>query len=359
MKNIQKHGGNLSEEAKRLKIKEKKLLDASASIVPFKPPKSLKKCLFEAIKSENIRNYPDCNHTILKEKISKWHDIPPEMVMPGNGASELFTWAAREAKRTGVSGIPSPGFSDYERALNCWEANYIHLPIPLPSSNNSPKQFPLMPETDVIWITNPHNPSGELWSKKSLEPLIANKQLIICDEAFLPLVPNGENESLLPLTIKHPNIIVIRSLTKLFAIAGLRLGYAVSSPARLKDWELCRDPWPLNNIAIAAGINLFDNRGNLKNWINKIQRWVKHEGEWFRSQLLTIEGIDVFHSSANFYLIKSKSSLLPVRERLAKNHILVRDCRSFKCLGDQYLRISLQSRKNNKRIIRAIKEAIR
>jgi histidinol-phosphate/aromatic aminotransferase/cobyric acid decarboxylase-like protein len=75
--------------------------------------------------------------------------------------------------------------------------------------------------------------------------------LVICDEAFLPLVPEAEAQSMITLVDQHPNLVVIRSLTKLFGVAGLRVGYAVSQPDRLKRWKAWRDPWPVNGIAAA------------------------------------------------------------------------------------------------------------
>ena len=176
-----KHGGNLHQEAQRLGVKLNDLLDASASIVPFNSPRSLRRCLRKAISTYSLRNYPDRTHTGLKQAISKWHEINPEMVLPGNGASELFTWAAKDASQYGISGIPSPGFSDYERALRCWGAKYIHTQLPLSWNKQKIHDFPLTPESDVLWITNPHNPTGQLWSRESIEPLINHYKFIICD----------------------------------------------------------------------------------------------------------------------------------------------------------------------------------
>ena len=164
------------------------------------------------------------------------------MVLPGNGASELFTWAARDASSSGVNCLPSPGFNDYTRALTCWDASCIDMKLPLIWSAAAPQPFPRPPKASVIWITNPHNPTGQLWSRNSIESLLKDHKLVICDEAFLPLVPNGERQSLIPLVTKYQNLIVIRSLTKLFAIAGLRLGYAISTYERFKRWKEWRDP---------------------------------------------------------------------------------------------------------------------
>lgn len=348
------HGGNLRNEAKRMNIKTSKLLDASSSLVPFPPPKSLSRCLSKAVSEEKIRIYPDLTHQNLKQAIGSWHEIDPAMILPGNGAAELITWAARDATEAGLSNLPSPCFSDYERALICWDGSFTHTPIPLSWDTKKPQTFPLKPTGNVIWITNPHNPTGQLWSRKSLENLLEKNYLVICDEAFLALVPNGEKESLIPLVNKYENLIVLRSLTKLFALAGLRLGYAISHQKRLDKWHSIRDPWPLNGIAIAAGIKLMSNKKNLKKWMKKVHKWVKKEGGWLHREIEAIEGLTPLPSSANFLLIKSDTSLTPLRENLLAQRIMLRDCRSFLNLSDKYLRISLQKKSNNRKIINAM-----
>tara|TARA_Y100001968_G_scaffold297456_1_gene306471 strand:- start:67000 stop:68115 length:1116 start_codon:yes stop_codon:yes gene_type:complete len=357
--NISRHGGNINEEAKRLGFNVNELLDASASLVPFHPTKELKDCLKKAINNTSLRNYPDRHQFELKEAIASFHLVAADMVLAGNGAAELNTWSARDASGIGLSCLPSPGFADYERALKCWGGAYFHAPLKLNWSASKPQSFPLQSQAKVIWITNPHNPTGQLWSRESLEKLLKQHSLVICDEAFLPLVPNGENQSLIPLVRKYQNLIVIRSLTKLFSIAGLRLGYVISTPKRLKQWEECRDPWPVNGLAIAIGIMLMTNHELLNRQINDIQKWVKTEGTWLHSSLKSLPGIIAHPSSTNFQLIQGEECLLELREKLAQRKILLRDCRSFPGLGSKWLRISLQTRSNNQKILQSIRENIK
>ena len=357
--NLQVHGGNVIESAERLGLNTNQILDASASLVPFKPPKSLQQCLINQVKENSFRYYPDHSYRQLKEAIGNWHSIDPSMVLPGNGAAELLTWCARDAAEMGTSTLLSPSFSDYERSLNCWNGKLIHLDLPLSWSNKTPQAFPVSTSTHVVWITNPHNPTGQLWSRKSIEQLLSRHGLVICDEAFLSLVPHGEKQSLIPLVANHPNLIVIRSLTKLFGIAGLRLGYAISSSERLQKWQNWRDPWPLNSLASTAGIILMNDHIALERWTTKIHNWIIKEGAWLQSKLQTIPEINSHYSSTNFQLIESKDSLEEVREYLFSRRILVRECSSFRGLGNNWLRISLQKRKNNKRIFSEIKKIVK
>ena len=354
------HGGNLSQEARRLGMQPSQLLDASASLVPFRPPRALRRALAAAIQGPSLRDYPDRSQADLRSAIASWHGLDPELVLAGNGAAELFTWAARDATEAGRNALPQPGFADYSRALACWGGVMEQQPLPLAWGDGWPQPFPLAsrkPTTDVVWITNPHNPTGQLWSRASLEPLLAQYALVICDEAFLPLVLGGEDQSLLPVVADHPNLVVIRSLTKLFAIAGLRLGYAVAAPDRLLRWQRWRDPWPVNGLAIAAGVAVMNDSLGLQRWQQRVQRWVQKEGTWFRGQLEAIPGVQAYPSAANYLLIQGEQSLLELREQLAQQGVLLRDCRSFQGLGERWLRIGLQDRRGNQRLLRALQRA--
>ena len=354
-----KHGGNIQKEAKKLGIKRDEIIDASASIVPFKLPKKLTSYLLKSITNNSIKFYPDRSYQEIKNAISKWHNIDPEMILPGNGASELFTWAARDASLNGISALPSPCFGDYQRALRCWNAPYIHTPLPLTWSTRKPQSFPIKPKTNVLWITNPHNPTGQLWSRSSIENLLNKYKLVICDEAFISLVPEGESQSVIDLTKKYQNLIVIRSLTKFLGIAGLRIGYAISNSDRLSRWEEIRDPWPVNTIAIDATIMIMSNYKMHKKRLKKIQQWVKEEGEWLNNRLSNFSTLNPLPTSTNFQLIESKVSTLTLLEKLKKRGILIRDCRSFINLGENWLRVSLQKREENVRIINTLKEFIK
>ncbi len=345
-----KHGGNINYYARQFNLNLSDIIDASASIIPFPSPNFLIDQLHYEIDKETFRYYPERNLYNLKEVIGKFHQIDPNCIMPGNGASELITWLGFEASKYKSNCLPIPGFIDYERALNCWRANYSLKELPKNNLSSQKQSFPLKPACDVLWITNPHNPTGQLWDKESLEKLINNHKLVICDEAFLPITPNGEVESLIQLTKKYKNLIVIRSLTKLFSIPGLRLGYMVGPSKILENLNNLRDPWPLNSLAIGVGIRLLKNKEKYTIWTKKIHTWIDVEKKLLSEELMKIEKIKVHESSTNFFLIESESSLTENINYLAKKGILIRECSSFRGLGNNWARISLQTHKKNKTI---------
>ena len=346
-----RHGGNRQAVAAALGCRPSQLLDASASLAPWTP-----RC--PRLRAADLRDYPDRGQSSLRQAIAAIHGLSLDWVLPGNGAAELFTWAARDAVAAGLSGLLAPGFADYRRALQCWDAALVETPLALNWDHAGPLHHPLL-EAAVAWICNPQNPTGQLWSRASLQPLLARYALVICDEAFLPLVPNGEQQSLIPLVAEHSNLVVIRSLTKLYGIAGLRLGYAVAQPQRLQRWAQWRDPWPVNVVALAIGERLLASPRRYRLWCKRVQCWVATEGAWMQQQLAAMPGITPMPSAVNYLLIRSNRSLVPLREAMEQRHrILLRDCRSFEGLGETWLRIGLQSRLNNRRIVRALREEL-
>ena len=346
------HGGEVQQSALRAGLKPSAFLDASASLVPWTP-----RC--HRLGRSAWRDYPDRSQLLFRQRLAALHGLDASFVLPGNGAAELFTWAARDSADHGSSVLPAPGFADYCRALSCWSGVFRQQRLPLVWDDAFPQPIPEPGVGSVLWICNPHNPTGQLWSRASLEPLLKRYALVICDEAFLPLVPNGEQQSLIPLAIEQENLVVIRSLTKLFGIAGLRLGYAVSQPQRLQCWAGWRDPWPVNGIAMAVGERLLASPCRYRRWCDRVQRWTATEGAWMQRQLASLPGIIPMPSAANYQLIRANRSLVPLRESLERNHrILLRDCRSFEGLGETWLRIGFQSRRNNRRIVRAMREEL-
>ena len=361
--NPPRHGGNLQQAAQRLGCAPSQLLDFSASLVPFGPPASLRRLWRAALRpgpTASLVAYPDRSYSSLRGALAARHGVSPEAVLPGNGAAELFTWVARDAAALGVSALLSPGFADYQRALACWSARWQLHPLRLPHQLAGPQplpsalQEPLPPQLGPLWITNPHNPTGQLWSRESLLQLLERVPLLIVDEAFLPLVPDGEQQSLLELASQHPRLVVVRSLTKLCSIAGLRLGYAVAQPERLQRWASWRDPWPVNGLAAAAGELLIGDRA----WQQRVERWVAREGPWFSRALAELTGWQVGPSSANYLLLRASEDLEPLRQQLEQRHrILVRDCRSFAGLNSQWWRLAVLDRRRNRLLLRALAQA--
>jgi len=349
------HGGDVSSICYKMRLSRSQVIDASASLCPRIPLRPWLSTLL----TTSIRDYPDRSHIAARESIGRTHSLGPDYVLLGNGASELITWVAYDAATAGRSLLLTPGFADYERALKVWGGNYstysiLHLPF-----SRFPQSLPRLPQSDVVWITNPHNPTGHLWSYSSLLCLLKSGRLIICDESFLPLVPGSSSYTLAPLIQTFPNLIVLRSLTKLCGIAGLRFGYVLADPSRLKAWASLRDPWPVNSLALEFSAKFFASARYYNAWIKEVSSWTLSESLWYEDQFLRISGLSLLQSSANYALIRSSICLSELQRDLLTSHrILVRDCSSFEGLSSSWMRIGYQSRAQNIRIVSAIKALI-
>jgi histidinol-phosphate/aromatic aminotransferase/cobyric acid decarboxylase-like protein len=353
-----RHGGNLAASAAALGVRPSQLLDASASLAPLHPRVAWAAARAGATLA-GLRAYPDRDQQALRAAMARLHGLDPDWVLPGNGAAELFTWAARDAAAAGTSALPAPGFADYRRALACWGGRCCAWPLPLTWDGAFPMPLPAPPAAAVLWMTNPHNPTGQLWSRDSIRALLADHPLVIVDEAFLPLVPGGEDQSLIPLLADHSNLVVVRSLTKLYGLAGLRLGYALAEPERLARWAHWRDPWPVNGLAVALGQALLQSPKTYRRHCAWVQRWCAREGTWLTQRLAALEGpagrLTIRPSAANYLLVRGSCSLDPLRRSLEqRQHVLLRDCRSFDGLDDRWLRIGLQDHRGNRRLLQAL-----
>ncbi|MBM5799604.1 MAG: aminotransferase class I/II-fold pyridoxal phosphate-dependent enzyme [Cyanobacteria bacterium K_DeepCast_35m_m2_023] len=354
------HGGNLAQRALALGVRPGRLLDASASLAPLRWSVAWQASTAGAALA-GLRPYPDRGSTRLRGVLAGLHDLDPAWVLPGNGAAELITWAARDAAAAGVSALPAPGFADYGRALACWGGAVRPWPLPLQWHAAWPQPLPPPPAAEVVWITNPHNPTGQLWSRAALQTLLHRHRLVIVDEAFLPLVAGGEAQSLIELLADHPNLVVLRSLTKLYGLAGLRLGYALASPVRLQRWAAWRDPWPINGLAEALALRLLGDAHRYRRHCAWVQRWSAREGQWMSEHLAALQGplgrLRVLPSTANYLLVRASVSLQPLCQALEQRHgVLVRDCRSFAGLDEHWLRLGLQDRRGNLRLLRAMRQ---
>ena len=356
-----RHGGNRHERAAALGCHPSDLLDLSASLVPFGPPSWLPSALNRVV-TEDLSGYPDRSYRALRSEIAVHHQMDPAWVMPGNGAAELFTWIARQSSHL-QNVLLQPGFADYSRALACWNAAVTPWRLKLDWSAAFPQDFSCAGNQPLpfgpgfaLWITNPHNPTGQLWSQESLKKLLPHYGLVIVDEAFLPLLPGGEAQSVIPLLPEHPNLVVVRSLTKMFSVAGLRLGYALAHPGLIEGCQRWRDPWPVNAMAAAvAGPLLADLR-----WQQRVQRWVQDEGCWLARELGQLQGIHAMPSAANYLLIRGEHELESLRQRLEQRHlILLRTATSFEGLDQHWLRVGLSDRRGHRRLLAALRKEFR
>lgn len=354
--NRPQHGGNLAWAASVAGCSPSSILDFSASINPWGPPDSA----LNAIQTHlnQLRAYPNPDYQELREAIAQVHEcVGADWILPGNGAAELLTWAGRELSQLDVTVLPTPAFGDYKRTLATFDANIVECPFSLSASEldcsclDSSTRF----QSRGLLLNNPHNPTGKLFSTEMILPYLEQFSLVVVDEAFMDFLPPSQQQSLISQVEKFENLVILRSLTKFYSLPGLRLGYAIAHPKRLQRWQQWRDPWPVNSLAVAAGIAVLQDQ--------KFQQYTWNWLEKARSQLFeslrSISGLNPYPSAANFLFIESEVSVIELQSSLLKNYqILIRDCLSFPELGDRFFRVAVRTEAENQQLIFALQQIL-
>jgi L-threonine-O-3-phosphate decarboxylase len=337
------------------------LVDFSASINPLGPPKSVWAAIQNALPA--LGHYPDPAYTALRHALGTYHNLSPDWVLPGNGAAELITWAARDmaSLADATAYIPAPAFNDYQRA--CQSFGVAVAPWLLtPDSWILESDVDLRPEALIAassprascLINNPHNPTGHVFSLDHLRPLLDHFSLVVVDEAFMDFLPPTEAPSLVPWVERYPNLVVVRSLTKFYSLPGLRLGYALGHPDRLQRWQQWRDPWPVNTLAGAAAMAAVqDTAFQHQTW-----NWLPPTRQALRAGLAAMPGLTPLPSAANYLLVRADAPVPPLQQALLQHsQVFIRDCLSFDALGDHYFRVAVRSEVENERLLTALAQA--
>jgi L-threonine-O-3-phosphate decarboxylase len=342
------HGGNLAWAAALAGCPPEAILDFSASISPLGPPNSAIAAIYAQI--DNLRHYPEPEYSELRSALGSWHQLPPEWILPGNGSAELLTLAGRELANLSGTMLVTPAFGDYYRTLTAYNANILEFPLSLTGQWEILSPLSALGNYGLL-LNNPHNPTGRLFLREAILPHLEQYALVVVDEAFMDFLPPHGEQSLIDMVPKYPNLVVLRSLTKFYSLPGLRLGYAIAHPERLAQWQSWRDPWPVNNLAAAAAIAAIqDQEFQQRTW-----KWLPPARKQLFEGLASIPGLQPLEGSANFLLVASQSSTCQLQQQLLEHHqILIRDCRSFKELGDRFFRVAVRCDADNQRLLKAL-----
>jgi threonine-phosphate decarboxylase len=356
------HGGDIWGFSRKYNVPLEEVLEFSGPINFLGPsPKAV-----EAVKqyAKLIKFYPDPNPVEFKAEVSKYvgHGVEEENIILGDGSIELI-YAITEILPRGFKAlIPIPSFSEYEKAALrvSGEPVFIQLPQDFSMEPEKIKQA-ITKDTKILCICNPHSPSGRLYSKKEVLDLVdyCHKKDVIfsIDENYIEFAEKGQETTLAGMVKEYENLFVIRSVTKFYGMAGIRLGYGIAAPELVGKLENVRLPWSINALASYATLAAF----NDKEFIENTKRTIAKEREALAKSLEEIEGLHVYPSVTNFLLVKITSHKITstkLKELLAKEHMLIRDCCTFMGMDDSYFRITVRSAKDNQKLVETIKRLI-
>ncbi|MEE9543301.1 MAG: threonine-phosphate decarboxylase CobD [Thermodesulfobacteriota bacterium] len=355
------HGGNIWAVAKLCGLHAKDMIDFSANVTPLGLSPTAKERIKDSI--DLLSNYPDPSADELIDCLSAYHGVDVEHIAVGNGSSELLYLIPRvlQPKR---ALIIEPAFGEYARSLELagcsvekfqtLEAGSFRLDIDaLIECLKEGEGF------DILYMANPASPTGVLTSKaqmeRILEACVVEGTTFIVDEAFCDFTEPGSMKS---RVASSDQLVVMRSMTKFFGLAGLRLGLMMASERMVVEVSERKVPWSINTLAMAAGCGSLEDTSH----IEKVRQWFKDEHAFMSRELASIEGITLFDSSANFFMLKIDplyGTGPMLRERLLKDRIIIRALTEFAGLGENFVRVSIRTRENNIFLIDRLKAALK
>lgn len=342
------HGGIDYAELKDLGISPEAILDFSVSCNPFGPPPGIK----EALANTSIEHYPDSEASELKQLLAENLNIPTDNLIIGSGSTELIRLIAIVFfSPTDLVLIPQPTYGEYEIACHLVDTQILKQPV-LQEPNfhlDVTETINLIRKHKPkgIFLCNPNNPTGQYMTKKETHGIMSTTgdSLLILDEAYIAFTENAWPSMDL---VHHGNLVILRSMTKDYAIAGLRLGYAIAAKPIISTLKRVCPPWNVNTIAQKAGIIALKADSYLEECNTKIR-----EAKDFLIKELEHLGLSPLPSETNFFLVKVGNAT-KLRQELLKKGILVRDCTSFGL--PQYIRLAPRTLPECRKLIAAIKE---
>lgn len=346
------HGGNIREAAGFLGIPSSALLDVSANINPLGMPESVRQALMQNLGL--AERYPDVEYLSLHQALAAHHDIPIDWIQAGNGETESI-WLLAQSLRPRRAMLVTPGFAEYRRALEQVDCQIVDFQLNEADDWNLTEAIlpALTADLDCLFLCTPNNPTGLLPDDGLLLDIAqrcrALNITLILDEAFLDFIP--DRSGFIPRLADNPHIWVLRSLTKFYAIAGLRLGYLVNSdPQAMRSLRKKQMPWSINAYAALAGEQgLADSGYQQATW-----RWLATERSWLVQRLQQLHGLTVWPGQANYLFLRCDIPGVCLQQAMLEQHVLIRSCANYPGLDARYYRIAIRQREENERVLNGL-----
>ena len=345
------HGGIDQAELETLGICPDEIIDFSVCTNPAGVPPGILK----AVSVKDLSLYPDSQSTLLKKEIACVYGVSENNVMVSNGSTEIIRLSAMaylEEKDRVL--LVEPMYGEYR--LSCEIAGAEVKAFRTSARDDFRPNINALVDRvknekpKVIFLCNPNNPTGYYLKRDEFEEILsaASESLVVLDEAYISFV---DRTWLSTEYINKGNLLILRSMTKNYSLAGLRLGYAVTREEIINLLSRICPPWSVNAIAQKAGIKALQD----KEYLEKSRKLVFREKKYLVSSLEKL-GFVCVPSEANYFLVKVTNAAEFRNRLLINKRILVRDCTSFGL--PEYIRVAPRSRSQNRKLIVAVKELV-
>ena len=345
-------GKPISELAREMGLNEKKIVKLASNENPLgispKAKAAIKKALAE------LGRYPDGNAFELKAALSRRHGVPRECIVVGNGSNDLLEMAAGAFLAPGRAAVYSQhAFAVYPLATQARGATGIVVPAKNYAHDLAAMLAAITPETRVVFIANPNNPTGTFATGEEIENFLARVRrdvAVVVDEAYTDYLPQNLRYDSVALLKKYPNFIVTRTFSKVYGLAGLRVGFGLMHPDVAELLNRVRQPFNVNSLALAAAAAALEDR-----------KFVAKSAKMNRSGLAKLEralktlGLETIPSCANFITFRV-SRARTVYERLLRQGVIVRPLAGYDM--PDHLRVTVGTPKENGKFLKALTTAL-
>ncbi len=338
----QVHGGDV--------YRYKNAVDFSSNMNPLGTPESVIRAAAESM--GEICNYPDIQQEKLIAGISEYEKVPEDWIICGNGAAEvIFTLVHALKPRTAL--LLAPTFAEYEQALAAEDCrlSFHYLKEETGFLPDEDILDAIHEELDVLFLCNPNNPTGALIEPELMDRILEKCRktgtFLVIDECFQDFIPEPEKYTRKGDLAERQNLFLLKAFTKRYAMAGIRLGYGLTSNRELLDrMQICVQPWNVSIPAQAAGTAALKETA----YLEKGRQIVFQEQDYLKEGLRSL-GYKVYDSKANYILFRGPEGLV---EKAWKSGILIRDCSNYRGLDIGYYRVAVRTRDLNEKLLEAL-----
>ncbi len=357
------HGGNPWVLMRRHGFARHEVLDFSVDVNPLGFPPVVRSAITDHL--EDIRCYPDPEAREFRDAVAAEHGIAAEAVLPGNGVAELISLVA-QARPGATTVIIVPAFGEYAWAMAQGGATIRSAPTAEAAGFQlhlaDHDWAKLLQGAGVVFLCNPNNPTGAAATREAVLELArrcrAAGAWLVVDEAFVEFAEYPNALSVVGDASRLEQVIVLRSLTKLFAIPGLRVGYLVAAPAIVERLRALQPAWPLNTFAAVVGTQVLQQSA----YVAQSRRLIATLRDELAQLLGAVPGVRVFPSATNFLLCKLLDPAVASSElcdRLAAQGVLLRSCDSFTGLEPgRFIRVAVRTREDHRRLVGALQQVL-
>jgi len=354
------HGGDIWGWARRLGRPVEDILDLSASLNPLGPPPGLDQAVAEAMKG--VCHYPDRLSYAFRGAMAEELGVSPSCILPGNGSTALIRMISRVLDLKNIVLI-APTFGEVARSMAIAGRHFHYLITSekngfTPTSGDLEKLWAMEPS--AVLLSNPTTPAGTMVPLETLDNIVhqaaRRRTWVVVDEAFIDFADEDARAWAIQAIKQHKRLLVLRSLTKFYCIAGLRLGYALADADTLGDFAPMGQPWSVNTLAQAAGVFCLGQHEYAAQTRQAMDRWREEQ-----AAALGELGLNPLPSAANYLLCRLPAAgptATQVAAATAQQGVLVRDASSFVGCNGHHLRVAVTTSQEQERLLAALRQAL-